>query len=262
MMKKALLLSVQNPSVSTKLKLSGCYNDVKNWKEILDAKGFESIADKPELDYKESEVQITNFLRSLSADDLGVLFFAGHGTSYMFGLGQIEAFVCRENYLIDKKICSLFKKHLSPNAKLIFISDTCHSGGYFDILRKDNLELSDFGYVSRYHKPENMNPIKQVLQFTNMLKSVFSKNKPCQMDNVMWLTACGANDNAYERPFDNKEVNGVFSYHCTNILRSNLTITYRDLKDKTREVMSHEIKRQVPNINSNRASFLDEVVFT
>lgn len=136
MAKRALCIGV-NDYPGTGMDLSGCVNDAQDWAEQLDARGY---AVTVLLDRKATKAAMSaafrRLVKSAAAGDSLVITFSGHGT-YQPDTNDDEAdgydeALCpydltTRGALTDDAIRTLFAP-LHREARLVLISDSCHSG--------------------------------------------------------------------------------------------------------------------------------------
>lgn len=118
-------------------QLAGCVNDAGDWSAWCKAIGVSL----PVLLLEESATKanilgaIARLLGSLKAGDWGVLTFSGHGTQIPDRTGDEEdrydEAICpydlTRNLITDDELANAFSE-LPQGAKLLFVTDCCHSG--------------------------------------------------------------------------------------------------------------------------------------
>ena len=119
------------------MNLSGCVNDVNDWEEALDVKGFEgtSILDNDATKSNMLEA-ISKIVRDTGRDDIPVITYSGYGTWVPDEDddevdGRDEALcphdITQGQVLTDDELYDIFRER-NRGARIIFISDSCHSG--------------------------------------------------------------------------------------------------------------------------------------
>lgn len=136
MAKYALCVGINNYP-GTGNDLSGCVNDARDWKQVLEERKYEvSLL----LDDQAKKANIIESLRTLVAGgkehDTIVFTFSGHGSwipdEHGDELDGMDEMICpwdidQQQYLLDDELADLFEsKH--PGVRIFFISDSCHSG--------------------------------------------------------------------------------------------------------------------------------------
>lgn len=136
MSKKALCIGINNYP-GTDMDLSGCVNDANDWSGVLAERGFTV---QKLLDAQATKAAMVAAIKSLvtgaAAGDSLVITFSGHGTVAPDQDGDepdgVDEGLCpydinKGNALIDDEIRVLFAQR-TPGARLLLISDSCHSG--------------------------------------------------------------------------------------------------------------------------------------
>lgn len=136
-MAKAALCVGINDYPGTGMDLRGCVNDANDWAAVLAARGYTV---RTLLDRQATKAALVAAFRKLikgaKANDAIVLTFSGHGTyqpdtdddeadGYDEGLCPYD--LTTRGALTDDEIRALFQA-LHPQARLVLISDSCHSG--------------------------------------------------------------------------------------------------------------------------------------
>jgi len=116
--------------------LSGCVNDAKDWQAELKERGFEAAL---LLDQSATKANIVREMRSLLekavSGDVVVFTYSGHGTWLPDDDGDepdnrdeaLCPYDVRTGVLIDDELYELFLE-AARGVRVIFISDSCHSG--------------------------------------------------------------------------------------------------------------------------------------
>jgi hypothetical protein len=131
----------------TDSELRGCLNDIADWNAFLQKRGgFRVDTLLEEQATKAAIVQhLTALVGRLRDGETGVFCYSGHGTWVpdMGGDeedGRDEALVPFDfgadgaNLLLDDELAAIFGG-LAPQARLLFFSDSCHSGTVFRMVR-------------------------------------------------------------------------------------------------------------------------------
>lgn len=120
----------------TQNDLSGCVNDARDWATELTTRGF-SCTSLVDSQASKSTIlfHVKDALRQAQPGDVVVFTYSGHGT-WTADLdgdepdGRDEA-LCPYDFekgvLTDDELCEVFTER-NPRARLVFISDSCHSG--------------------------------------------------------------------------------------------------------------------------------------
>lgn len=162
-MKAALCIGINNyPGVQN--DLAGCVNDAKDWAAALVDRDFDAVL---LLDGRATKAEIVTNIKELLATayrhgDTAVITFSGHGTWVPDASGdeidgRDEALcphdIGKGNALLDDELAELFRTR-AYGVKLIFISDSCHSGS----VSRFYGQYSTVGLTPRYLPPEAWMP--------------------------------------------------------------------------------------------------------
>ncbi|ESQ27185.1 hypothetical protein EUTSA_v10018629mg [Eutrema salsugineum] len=146
MAKKAVLIGINYPG--TKAELHGCVNDVRRMhKCLVDRFGFSERNITELIDTDDSSTKPTgknirrallNLVESAESGDVLVVHYSGHGTRLPAETGEDddtgydECIVpCDMNLITDDEFREFVEK-VPKDARITFISDSCHSGGLID----------------------------------------------------------------------------------------------------------------------------------
>jgi hypothetical protein len=136
MAKRALCVGI-NDYPGTNSDLSGCVNDANDWAGELKSRGYDTavLLDK-KATRKAIVAALNDLLSGAKAGDTLVFTFSGHGSWLPDDNGDEpdgrDEMLCpydidKEQYLMDDDLAEVFdQKH--EDARLYFISDSCHSG--------------------------------------------------------------------------------------------------------------------------------------
>jgi hypothetical protein len=137
---KALCIGINY--TGTPFELRGCINDANDWGSFLHGQGFDVVS---MLERQASRCNILTALRQVidqtSPGTCSAVTYSGHGT-WLPDLsgdepdGRDEALCPADmgdngrNLILDDELADLFGR-LRPGARLLWISDCCHSGSVF-----------------------------------------------------------------------------------------------------------------------------------
>lgn len=146
--KRALLVGCNYPN--TKAQLSGCTNDVNNWKDLLTSCfGFEEenikiLVDDGEGGYesptgKNIKRELKRMVEESRAGDIVFFQFSGHGVQVPadedgdYEPDGLDEALCPTdlNLIIDDDLRDILS-NLDSRVKFTMVSDCCHSGGMLD----------------------------------------------------------------------------------------------------------------------------------
>ena len=139
MAKSALCVGINNYP-GTDSDLSGCVNDAKAWADVLKSRGY---APTVLLDDQATRKGMVNALTTLvtgaKSGDTVVFTYSGHGSWLPDDNGDEsdgrDEMLCPHDidsgqYLMDDDLHLIFSSKAS-NVRIVFISDSCHSGSVF-----------------------------------------------------------------------------------------------------------------------------------
>ncbi|MGH7149130.1 MAG: caspase family protein [Planctomycetota bacterium] len=134
--KKALCVGI-NDYPGTGSDLGGCVNDAKDWKSVLETRGFAATL---LLDGEATRSRMVEELQGLvagaPAESTLIFTYSGHGSWLPDDEGDEpdgrDEMLCPHDvaegqYLMDDDLALLFAEK-TPGTRLFFISDSCHSG--------------------------------------------------------------------------------------------------------------------------------------
>jgi hypothetical protein len=139
-MKKGLCIGLNYPG--TEYELAGCVNDAHDWADLLRKQGFQVDL---LLNGDATRTAILGHLRALLAQlkpvDTAVVCYSGHGTWVPDKDGDEpdgrDECLCPadmgddgRNLIVDDELSELFLK-VPAGAKVVFLTDSCHSGTVF-----------------------------------------------------------------------------------------------------------------------------------
>jgi len=136
MAKYSLVIGI-NDYPGTGSDLSGCVNDANDWAAELQRRGFDTVGLIDEVATKANIVRaMGDLVQQLEYRDVGVITFSGHGTWYPDQDGdekdRRDEAICphdifRGHPILDDELFEIFSQR-THGARLVFISDSCHSG--------------------------------------------------------------------------------------------------------------------------------------
>ena len=252
-MNKALCIGINYPG--TNMQLSGCVNDAKDWSKALKARGF-VVATL--LDAKATgnamRKAFANIVANTEVGDNILIQYSGHGT-YVPDTngdepdGRDEALVpfdvMDNGPLIDDEIYSIFRKK-KTGSKIIFISDSCHSG---TVLRAFGGPLPCLG-------------VRKFLPPAKFLSKATMKKIPKDFENIseddfgfrdisgILLLFAGCQDMEYSMDANfNDRPNGAFTYFALKALKDMLPgSTYSDWFKRIKTYLPSSDYQQTPNL--------------
>ncbi|CAM1364097.1 caspase family protein [Tenacibaculum xiamenense] len=188
--KKVLCIGIDkyHPQVTTD-ELKGCKNDVQLWQKLLGEQFGFQVEEPIYDDYATSEViekRMKSFLRSLNKEDLGVIFFSGHG-SRKYREGNCYETICAYESRIEgtSSLRSWIDTCKKKEARLVFIVDACESGTLTDLGRFGELigitELDQCCFYAIYGSYVN-----KILQEDGVFQiNLHNKNENAQFEEFL-----------------------------------------------------------------------------
>jgi len=259
-MKRSLHIGI-NDYPGTGSDLSGCVNDADDWRETLEARGFEttSLLDA-EATKSNMHESISRIVGDTGRDDITVITYSGHGTwvpdedddevdgrdealcPYDIHEGQI---------LIDDELYDIFSDR-KRGARIIFISDSCHSG---TVAKVSNFTLGTESDLRRAQKIRFLAPEIYIKDNEKLLK------KALRVENVkargkiraasVLLSGCKDDEYSYDAWFNGRP-NGAFTYVALQTLKSLPdNAAYRNWFRKIREILPHVNYPQTPQLSGS-----------
>jgi hypothetical protein len=281
MKRKAVLCGVNNYKTAPVLR--GCLNDVENIKNLLINNFQFEVSDVHLL--RDDQVIKRNIFQewkwltenAVNGDTL-VFHFSGHGSN-VADLNsdeedQRDEITCLydmdfnnpNSYILDDEWYE-WVKQVNPEANLIIIKDTCHSGGSSRLFTVQNekgfsetilVERSEIEKLATYHDVSIRDvadgrflipPDLPTNQWGN--NRHFDRSVAITSDQVAGchLMACQEDQTAADA-YINGSFNGAFTYYFCEVLRSHPGFGSRDLIDQVTEKLRHRYS-QIPNHEGN-----------
>ena len=247
--KKSFCCGINNyPGTNNDLR--GCVNDAKAWSSLLEyVYGFKSeLCLDNKVTHHKFVQTVGNLLSdSKSGDDI-VITFSGHGTNVADNDGdesdgRDEALCLYDAYLIDDQIRDLFKL-INPNAKLTFISDSCHSGtntrSFMQTLRNVN------NPIPRFMPPEDDFEAYSV-------KGADIKGKIFHPESGMkeiLISGCLPQEYSYDAHIGGA-FRGAMSFYAIEILKKYPTITYNNFHAQLKKILPSNQYPQTPQLEGS-----------
>ncbi len=259
---KLSLHIVINDYPGTNNDLSGCVNDANDWKDALEERGFETVTLLDAEAKKEDMVAaITKIVEDTTKDDIAVITYSGHGTWIPDEDddeedGRDEALcphdIMEGNILTDDELYDIFGQR-TWSARIIFISDSCHSGSVSRASRRMMGAEDDtwkFPKV-RFLAPEIfIRGNEALLQKARRVEHVQSRWN-IRAATVLF-SGCKDTEYSYDAWF-NERANGAFTYAALQTLKTlDDDATYSDWYKEIRTLLPHVQYPQTPQIVASR----------
>lgn len=228
--------------------LSGCVNDANDWTALLkDIFKFDVV--KTLLDSDATYSHVTTAIQDLllAKPDIIVITDSSHGTRIQNAMevdGYCEAICLYDKFLVDHDIHGMLEK-ADPKTKIVFISDSCHSGG---VTREFLKAMNDFGYISTPKYLPNIDNISAIA--ANMAPTNKAIFEPTVGMTEILLAGCKSDQFSYDACFDNKP-NGAFTYYILKCIRENPNVTYNQLIQKLNEYLPSSKYPQCPVLETD-----------
>jgi hypothetical protein len=255
MEKRALCVGINNyPGVAN--DLNGCVNDAHDWKTELERRGFKV---EVLLDDKAKKADMIAALEKLIAPlkkgDVAVFTYSGHGTwvpdKDNDESDQRDEALCAydimsKQFLTDDEMYGIFKKR-KRGSKIIFISDSCHSGTVARVLEPmDAPAPATTAAKARFLDPSTFLSEEELstTRRSVIMERGVSKKKP---NTALLMSGCQEKEFSYDARINNRP-NGAFTYNALKILKDlPLDASYQDWYKAIRKTLPTNQYPQTPN---------------
>ncbi len=259
-MKRSLHIGI-NDYPGTESDLLGCVNDANDWKDALESRGFEAISLLDEEAKKVDMVEaISKIVADTGRDDIAVITYSGHGTWVPDedgdeADGRDEALcpydIAEGNVLTDDELYEIFSER-NRGARIIFISDSCHSG---TVAKASNLMLGAKSDIEKMPKIRFLAPQFYIKGDQKLLSRALRVEKAPSKGKIrassLLLSGCKDTEYSYDAWFEGK-ANGAFTYVALQTLEKlNHDASYRDWHKAIREMLPHRQYPQTPQISGS-----------
>jgi len=244
--KKIALCMGINEYPDPRNRLSGCVNDATDWSTLLGGTyGFnvKTLLDSQVTSRNFMEI-FGNYLSESKAGDYIVATYSGHGSNVPDNNGdeedgRDECICLYDRFFIDDEIRDLFKK-INPEATLVFISDSCHSGtvtrAFLNAMGDGNERL-----IPRYMPPED-NIEAGEIKVSKVQNTIFY---PEQDMKEILIAGCTPTEFSYDARINGRN-NGAMTAYAITVLKQNPTITFADFYAKLRVYLPSGSYPQTP----------------
>jgi len=218
MAKYALAIGINNYP-GTANDLSGCVNDANDWHKELTKRGFTT---QLLLDQKATKAaMVSNMVSTLEkavTGDIVVITYSGHGTwepdtDDEEPDGRDEALcphdLASKGPLLDDELYEIFSS-CARGVRLIFISDSCHSGTVAKLAPSRSERKVRFMPLEEFEKD------KKKLSQARKVESTPSRGKP--RNSALLLSGSKDNEFSYDASFEGRP-NGAFTRAALDALR-------------------------------------------
>jgi hypothetical protein len=259
-MKRSLHIGI-NDYPGTGSDLSGCVNDANDWREALDARNFQTTM---LLDGQATKSSMVEAIKKIVGDtgpkDIAVITYSGHGTWKPDDDndevdGRDEA-LCpydtdQGNILSDDELFEIFSER-NRGARIIVISDSCHSG---TVARASRSMPGTENDKWHFQKTRYLAPEYYIKNNERLLKRALKVEKNKANGKIraaaVLLSGCKDEEYSYDAWF-NERPNGAFTYAALQKLKKLPDgATYRDWFREIRKILPHVNYPQTPQLSGS-----------
>jgi len=259
-MKRSLHIGI-NDYPGTNNDLSGCVNDANDWREALEARDFQatSLLDG-EATKSNMQEAISKITKDTGRDDIAVITYSGHGTWVPDEDddevdGRDEALcpydITQGQILTDDELYDIFSER-KRGARIIFLSDSCHSGTVSRVARTmpgiedDPVNVQKIRFLEpEFYIKDDENLMRKALRVEN----VRARGK-IRAASVL-ISGCKDDEYSYDAWFNGRP-NGAFTYVALQTLKDLMeTAVYRDWFWKIREILPNVHYPQTPQLSGS-----------
>ena len=259
-MKRSLHIGI-NDYPGTGMDLSGCVNDANDWEETLEARGFQTTSLLDGEASKSNMIEaILKIVDDTGRDDITVITYSGHGTWVPDEDddevdGRDEALcphdITQGQVLTDDELYEIFSER-KRGARIIVISDSCHSG---TVVRACNLMPGTASDSWKFQKIRFLAPEFYIRGDKVRLRRARQVEKIKASAKIraaaVLLSGCKDDEYSYDAWF-NERANGAFTYVALQTLKSlPKTATYRDWHREIRKILPHVNYPQTPQLSGS-----------
>jgi len=260
-MKRSLHIGI-NEYPGTGSDLSGCVNDADDWRKTLEKRDFiTSSLLNGEAKKSDMIEALSKIISDTGKDDIAVITYSGHGTWVPDedgdeADGRDEALcpndIAEGNVLIDDELYDIFSDR-KRGARIIFISDSCHSGTVSRVSHfMPGVEADEWKFPKiRFLPPEHY--LKNNRALLSRARQVEGKSSHGKIRAASVLLAgCKDTEYSYDAWFNGK-ANGAFTYSALQALDTlDPDATYKDWYTEIRKLLPHIQYPQTPQIVASR----------
>ncbi len=269
-MKRSLHIGINNYP-GTEMDLSGCVNDANDWRAALEARGFTAVSLLDTNATKSNMVAaITRIVQESGGNDIAVITYSGHGTWVPDtdddeADGRDEALcphdITEGKILKDDELYEIFSER-HRGARIILISDSCHSGTLTRACRvMPGAEEDTWVFQkTRFLAPEfYIRGDEKLLRRARSVEKIRAAGKIRAA--ALLISGCKDDEYSYDAWF-NQRPNGAFTFAALQALK-NLppTATYRDWHRAIRKILPHVNYPQTPQLSGSWSQYAKWKVF-
>jgi hypothetical protein len=232
--------------------LSGCVNDVADWSEALDARGFKVTALLDDKATKKAMVSaITKLVTDAKSGDICILQYSGHGSFVADESGDEsdgkDEVLCpcdigANVYLTDDELYEIFEKQKS-GVKLIFLSDSCNSGTVARMAKM--VDVPAKAPKSRLLPPRAFLKGEKLKAAELLARTRTTRSRP---HRALLISGCQDVQTSADAWF-NDRANGAFTYYALKALKGlPKSATYQSWHRAIGKYLPSHAYTQAPNI--------------
>lgn len=253
--------------VGTGYNLSGCINDVLDWSELLQKRGFTVSSLVEERATRENILTaISEHVGNAKMNDSVIITFSGHGTFVRDLDGdeddQNDEAICPHDVtdgaiITDDELYRLFNER-GRRVKVAFISDSCHSGTLTRFAREPGAAIVRVGERDfpsrvatktrvRFLPPTNIKKLKKSLMPT---AAMGTRNASTAMTSALLLGGSRDFEYSYDAWFEGR-ANGAFTRNAIdtfNAMPKTPKATYAKLFSEVRKRLPSQQYPQSPQL--------------
>jgi hypothetical protein len=254
--KTALCIGINNYP-GTQNDLNGCVNDAHDWANELQKKGFTV---RMLLDAKATRNSIIKEMRDIltktKAGDTVVIQYSGHGSFVPDEDGDEpdgkDECICphdivtadgKNNFITDDELFEIYSSK-DKDAKLVVISDSCHSG----TVARLGPSLSGTIRKVKFLPPSVFLSKEEVEKMGTFSARAFRSGSPAGRYAGLLMAGCQDSQVSFDAEF-NGRANGAFSYVALETLKKiEPGETYADWFQLIKQKLPSEDYMQTPNL--------------
>ncbi len=243
----------------TDYALSGCINDADDWAQYLSGLGFEvGVTGETQATKANIVAAMTGVVASLTTNDVGVITYSGHGTWVPDLTGDepdgkdeaicpVDMGVDGVNLIIDDEINTILSRTV-PGARIVLITDSCHSGTVFRFMSP----LDRVVRMARYLPPSHFIRDVKLLDAVHKLGPAGPVASDAPLPRIIHYAGCKDTEYSYDASFASRP-NGAFTYCALQATRKLAkTATYADWQVAIRKLLPSASYPQTPRFNATR----------
>ncbi|HLO42312.1 MAG TPA: caspase family protein [Phycisphaerales bacterium] len=263
MAKRALCIGI-NDYPGMNADLSGCVNDVHDWKGVLSARGF-GVTTLLDRDATKSNMveAMTKLFSDTKKGDTAILQYSGHGSFVADTDGDEpdgrDEVLCPSDigsdaFILDDELYELFGL-AERGSKLIFFSDSCHSGTITKFRATD--APSERATRSRFLPPSMF---LREFEMPQVAVAARSRKRKAKVNRAVLISGCMDEQTSADAWFGSR-ANGAFTYYALKALKEiDANANYRQWHGRIREYLPSVYYGQAPNLQGTATQLRGRVL--